>query len=346
MAAERESIGGANYDALLAAVESGATANELRARYPQFESVIAALFEAGGLSTLEPDAPPVSLGSGEAPEDYEALITRLRGFAAPESRYALRSEVGRGGMGFVRRAFDRVMRRSVAFKAVHDRAAHPATPRATDSRALAKFLEEAQITGQLDHPGIVPVHDLGVDSSGHLFITMKLVRGDDLTRVFAKISSGAEDWNLSRGLFVLQRVCEAMAFAHQRGVIHRDLKPANVMVGEFGEVYVMDWGLARVLAEPDRRDIRLKAPAGDESASGLYVRSDRLDQAGGGSALLTMDGDIATWLPNRRAATWRRSARAPTCIRSGRCSTTCSRGASLSRSPRRRCRRRSCCIAF
>ena len=107
----------------------------------------------------------------------------------------------------------------------------------------ARFLEEAQVTGQLDHPGIVPVHELGLDSEGRVYFTMKLVKGEDLRSIFAQVETGEHGWNLTRALGVLLKVCDAMAYGHSKGVIHRDLKPANVMVGKFGEVYVMDWGL-------------------------------------------------------------------------------------------------------
>src|SRR5262249_40564721 len=122
---------------------------------------------------------------------------------------------------------------------------------ATSPMVVARFLEEAQVTGQLDHPGIVPVHELGIDSQGRLYFTMKLVEGRDLRHVFELVFSGKEGWSVTRALGVLQKACEAVAYAHRKGVIHRDLKPANVMVGSFGEVYVMDWGLARVLGRKD-----------------------------------------------------------------------------------------------
>jgi serine/threonine protein kinase len=97
---------------------------------------------------------------------------------------------------------------------------------------LSRFLEEAQVTGQLDHPGIVPVHELGIDARGRVFFTMKLVKGKTLAQVFDAVKHGDDGWNVTRALSVVLRVCEAMAFAHEKGVIHRDLKPANVMVGK------------------------------------------------------------------------------------------------------------------
>jgi serine/threonine protein kinase len=158
-----------------------------------------------------------------------------------------------------------------------------------DRRLLARFLEEAQITGQLDHPGIVPVHELGLDSTGRVFFTMKLVKGRDLKSIFELVFTGREDWNETRALTVLLKVCEALAYAHKKGVIHRDLKPANVMVGAFGEVYVMDWGLARVLGREDTHDLRLQPEPG---ASSLRTERKEEREEAPDSPLFTMDGDV------------------------------------------------------
>src|SRR5262249_42483401 len=148
----------------------------------------------------------------------------------------------------------------------------------TSPMVVARFLEEAQVTGQLDHPGIVPVHELGIDSQGRLYFTMKLVEGRDLRHVFELVFSGKEGWSVTRALGVLQKACEAVAYAHRKGVIHRDLKPANVMVGSFGEVYVMDWGLARVLGRKDAHDLHVAdgAPGEAELEPGR-VRTERSD---------------------------------------------------------------------
>ncbi|MCB9898547.1 MAG: serine/threonine protein kinase [Planctomycetes bacterium] len=162
-----------------------------------------------------------------------------------------------------------------------------ATPPVTRQQ-VARFLEEALVTGQLDHPGIVPVHELGLDATGHVFFTMKLVRGEDLRAVLARVHRGEPDWTVPRALGLLLRACEAMAYAHDKHVIHRDLKPANIMVGRFGEVYVMDWGLARVLGRPDARDLRLRPDA----ATTASLHSERHEQASEDSPLVTMDGDI------------------------------------------------------
>jgi WD40 repeat protein len=154
---------------------------------------------------------------------------------------------------------------------------------------LARFIEEAQVTAQLDHPGIVPVHEVGFDLNGKPFFTMKLVKGRDLDEVFRLARAEEERWNLPRVVGVLVKACQALAYAHSKGVIHRDLKPANVMVGRFGEVYVMDWGLAKITGRKDLHDLR---PRDTQPTASLH--SPRRDSAGGtpDSPLITMDGSV------------------------------------------------------
>ncbi|MCB9765819.1 MAG: protein kinase [Alphaproteobacteria bacterium] len=163
----------------------------------------------------------------------------------PPARHEDRGLLGRGGVGEVRLVFDTRLRREVAKKLL---ATTTPTP-----EARARFLAEAQVTGQLDHPNIIPIYDAGFDDRGHAWFTMKRVRGrsleEHLAEARARAAAGAprDTAGLVDDLAILVKVCDAVAFAHDRGVIHRDLKPANVMVGRFGEVLVMDWGLARVL---------------------------------------------------------------------------------------------------
>jgi len=178
--------------------------------------------------------------------DASAGHDELRQLAgrAPRS-YAIGEELARGGMGAILRVHDADLRRDLAMK-VSLRQLDATGSRPASATDQARFLEEAQITAQLDHPGIVPVHDLGIDAQGRLYFTMKLVRGRDLNAVLALAKADAEGWTRTRVVGVLLQVCEAMAYAHDKGVVHRDLKAGNVMVGEYGEVYVMDWGVARV----------------------------------------------------------------------------------------------------
>jgi serine/threonine-protein kinase len=164
------------------------------------------------------------------------------------ARFVLEDEIGRGGMGVVHRVYDRHIRRYAARKLLAESVRNR-------HGVARRFLEEAQITGQLDHPNIVPVHDLEIDDDGTpLGFTMKLVEGETLDQQLTpdKVGSRTEE-ELQRQLRVLLKVCEAVAFAHSRGVVHRDIKPHNVMIGEFGQVYLMDWGLA-ILRTPSRKD--------------------------------------------------------------------------------------------
>ena len=159
-------------------------------------------------------------------------------------RIQVRGEVGRGAMGQVLLGFDTKLRREMALKVTH-------LPRGELPRQLlARFVEEAQVNAQLEHPNIIPVHDLGLDPSGRAYFSMKLVRGRSLEDILTARLNGDKaslaEFGLRRLLDVFLQVCLAMEYAHARGVIHRDLKPANVMIGDFGEVAVMDWGVAKL----------------------------------------------------------------------------------------------------
>jgi eukaryotic-like serine/threonine-protein kinase len=169
------------------------------------------------------------------------LVERLRDVATrPElatNRYAILRPIGRGGMGSVYAARDEQLGREVAIKVSN--AAAPADD--LDQR----LRQEAKVLARLEHPGIVPVHDAGLLDDGRWFYVMKLVRGETLTDHAASLEHEAAR------LVVFERVAETVAFAHAAGIVHRDLKPSNVMVGQFGEVLVLDWGVARVLARMD-----------------------------------------------------------------------------------------------
>ena len=156
--------------------------------------------------------------------------------------YELLGEIGRGGMGFVYRGWDRRFDRQVAVKVLH--------PRYTaDSPTARRFLDEACITGQLQHPGIPPVHHVGHLPDGRPFLAMKLIDGRTFAELLAIRPDPAHD--RVRLLAVFEGVCQAVGYAHANGVIHRDLKPQNFMVGAFGEVQVMDWGLAKRVRKVD-----------------------------------------------------------------------------------------------
>jgi eukaryotic-like serine/threonine-protein kinase len=152
-------------------------------------------------------------------------------------------ELARGGMGHVHPAADRNLLRQVALKRIDK-------DYATDPFYRDGFIAEAQITGQLQHPNIVPVHELAIDANGIAYFTMKLVQGESFDKWLARRPPGSVD-RIAGGIEILLKVCDALGYAHHRGVVHRDLKPANIMVGDFGQVYLMDWGLAKLLrSEP------------------------------------------------------------------------------------------------
>jgi hypothetical protein len=187
-------------------------------------------------------SPPVcvieSIPVGGDHEVSPALV-RSEGIPTP-ANLRIFPELGRGGMGRIHPATDRNLLRHVALKRLDKTLAEQ--PFYRDG-----FIAEAQITGQLEHPNIVPVHELAVDDHGVPYFTMKLVQGVSLYKWLRDGSRplGSTD-RLEEGLEIFTKVCDAMAYAHHRGVIHRDLKPDNIMVASFGQVYLMDWGLARL----------------------------------------------------------------------------------------------------
>jgi len=181
------------------------------------------------LHEVQPDLPDVRVELDEAEKG---------------GRYQDGPVLGAGGMGEVRLRKDRRVGRSIAAKIMH---AHVET-----AETRQRFLREARVQGQLEHPAIVPVYDLGVED-GRLFFTMKRVRGQTLARILFGLASGEEEYvkrfARRRILASFLQVCRAVHYAHVHGVLHRDLKPSNIMVGDYGEVYVLDWGLARTLEE-------------------------------------------------------------------------------------------------
>jgi len=196
-------------------------------------------------------------------------------------RYEDLGLLGQGGMGEVRRVLDRQLGRTLALKVLHRRAQQ-------QPEIAARFLEEAQATAQLQHPGIIPIYDQGTLRDGRLWFLMKEVAGDTLTEVIQGVHDASprrweaspSGWTLRRLVDALRRVCEAMAHAHERGVVHRDLKPSNIMTGAHGEVLILDWGLAKVIGTA------LVAP---RMSSLAPVRTDRSRNAG----YPTIDGQIA-----------------------------------------------------
>jgi len=171
--------------------------------------------------------------------------------------YQVTGKLAEGGMGVVLKARDHRVHRSVAMKVLH-------SGHEFSADKLMRFVGEAQLTGQLEHPNIVPVYQLGLLADGQVFYTMKYVRGRTLEDVLEKLRLGdpetCRQYPLSALLTVFMKVADALAFAHSRGVVHRDLKPGNLMIGAFGEVLIMDWGLAKRLAEGTDPDSDPGAP--------------------------------------------------------------------------------------
>ena len=173
--------------------------------------------------------PVVRPSSAEMPDPSDRL-----------ARLQLLGEVARGGMGVIIKGRDSDLGRDLAVKVLLEQ--HREKP-----DLIRRFVEEAQISGQLQHPGVVPVYELGTLADHRPYFAMKLVKGRTLAVLLAERAGPAEDQPRLLGIF--EQVCLTMAYAHVRGVIHRDLKPSNIMVGSFGEVQVMDWGLAKVLPQ-------------------------------------------------------------------------------------------------
>ena len=231
----------------------------------------------------------------------DKAVERLRSAGAlPEilgSRYVLQEFLARGGMGVVYAAQDNTLNRRVAIKVLDW----------SDSRSMLeeRLMREARVLAQLEHPGIVPVHDAGTLADGRVFYVMKFVEGSRIDDFLNSASA------LPERLRLFLRICETVSFAHSRGILHRDLKPSNVMVGAFGEVLVIDWGLAKILRSDSggRSDETVRSPeplsgavAGDSETEITLATHDGIvlgtpgfmspEQAQGRSASLDVRTDI------------------------------------------------------
>jgi serine/threonine protein kinase len=189
-------------------------------------------------------------------------------------------QIAKGGMGAILEGEDCKLGRKIAVKVMLDANA--------SGEQTQRFVQEAAVLGRLEHPNIVPIHDLGRDSEGALYYTMKLVKGVTLQHILDDLRHEKKEalahYTLDRLLTIFRKVCDALAFAHANQIIHRDLKPENVMVGEFGEVLVMDWGIAKLLGDPRSGD--LQSPSADPLA---VENRHSLDTA---SLTATLDGAV------------------------------------------------------
>lgn len=208
--------------------------------------------------------PPAAHADADLPPPRALLqdLGIVTAAGAPEQRYELYDELGHGGVARVVIGYDRSLQRQVAIKILHRRLS-------LDRSAVAAFLAEAQITAKLEHPGVVPIHDLGVFASGEVFFAMEKVEGRTLRVVLDEAGPERPTGKVREELLrVFEQVCHIVAFAHSRGVVHRDLKPENIMVGAFRDVYVVDWGIARDVKPPSLGDTALESPTKTSTLKG------------------------------------------------------------------------------
>ena len=191
--------------------------------------------------------------------DSEAAstISDLISSANEEGKYIFAKEIGRGGMGAVFETVDQDIRRKVAMKVMLQTTKE-------DTATIKRFLEEAQISGQLEHPNIIPVHEIGIDDESKAYFTMKLVRGEDLGFIISKIADRNQEYlrkySLGTLIQIFMKICDGIGYAHSKGVLHGDLKPANIMIGDFGEVLIMDWGVSIVLGREELQTAKHPVP--------------------------------------------------------------------------------------
>ncbi|MCA8936917.1 MAG: protein kinase [Planctomycetes bacterium] len=210
------------------------------------DSGVSAFFE-GGSTLIDLDGESEEHARAAAEQHREELA---HGHHVSE-RYKVIGEIARGGMGAVLEVQDSDLDRRVAMKVLlrDTRRAESDSGSPLDTGPVNRFIAEAQLTGWLEHPNIVPVHELGLDSQGRVYFTMKRVKGRSLRQIMDKLRQGHAathaEFPLGKLLAIHMKICDAIDFAHNKGILHRDLKPENIMVGQFGEVLVMDWGLAK-----------------------------------------------------------------------------------------------------
>jgi hypothetical protein len=260
-------------------------------------------------------APALSVASRRT-----ALVKLLPPEFLHEKKYEIGNVIAEGGMGAVLDARELTIQRNVAMKVMLE---------SEKPDEMMRFIAEAKITGQLEHPNIMPVHELGVDDKERLFYTMKYVRGCTLRQVLDALSDrdpvAIAKYPFGHLLTILQKVCDAVAFAHSKGVIHRDLKPENFMIGDYGEVLVPKFSTRRSIGRSATRAIRSFAR---DCGRNCMPRKKRA---------ATSSAHRNTWRPNRPTRSMRRSMCAPMSTPSARSSTTCSRCAipSRAKAPRR-----------
>src|SRR5258705_6027676 len=225
------------------------------------------LIEALAASMGAAEADSGTLGAEDTPPAAERAAPPDEGRRVPierEGQYTRLDELGRGGQSVVWRALDEFVGREVALKELSARALTDPS----ESNAWRRFLREARLTAQLDHPGIVAVHEVARRPDGTPFCAQKLIRGETLKARLARCQSLAQRLELLPHLI---DTCQAVAYAHSRGVIHRDLKPSNIMIGAFGETVVLDWGLAKKRGEVDDPEAAIPSSEPDLTVHGVAL---------------------------------------------------------------------------
>ena len=268
---------------------------------PTYSSTLTSLAESLGgiprvlLRDTDPGTGPgpiVQPGSSEMPGDAER-----------SARLLIFGEIARGGMGAVLKGRDPDLGRDLAVKVLLE--SHRDKP-----ELVRRFVEEAQIGGQLQHPGIVPIYALGAFADRRPYFAMKLVKGRTLAEILDERPSLRA--TIPRLLAIFQSICQTMAYAHARGVIHRDLKPSNIMVGSFGEVQVMDWGLAKVLPRGGATD---DARAGKPEMHETVIATARSGSDSATSRRPARSWALPrTWPPSRPGARTTTSTSGPTSL--------------------------------
>jgi formylglycine-generating enzyme required for sulfatase activity/tRNA A-37 threonylcarbamoyl transferase component Bud32 len=236
---------------------------------PGDQSVLAQLHEAG--SKLA----PVLLKDPDADGEHTPVVRASKG-ARRQGRYQVLGKIARGGVGVVLRGHDVDLGRDVAMKVIREE--YEETP-----EVIQRFVEEAQIGGQLQHPGIVPVYEIGLGRNKRPYFTMKLIKGRTLSALLDERGTSTTP----RLLSIFESVCQTMAYAHARGVIHRDLKPSNIMVGAYGEVLVVDWGMGKVLRQGGIDDERAARKRADQTVVTTLRSEDEGSQSVVGSVMGT-----------------------------------------------------------
>ncbi|MCB9933216.1 MAG: protein kinase [Planctomycetes bacterium] len=263
------------------------------------DSGVSAFFE-GGSTLIDLDGVSEERARKAAEEHRDELA---HGHHISE-RYKVIGEIARGGMGAVLEVQDNDLDRRVAMKVLlrDTRKKDSDSGSPLDTGPVNRFIGEAQLTGWLEHPNIVPVHELGLDSQGRVYFTMKRVKGRSLRQIMDKLRQGHAathaEFPLGKLLTILLKVCDAIDFAHNRGILHRDLKPENIMVGQFGEVLVMDWGLAKQIGAPAKAGSQ-KLPASETASFTLDVSLGAADEDSRETREGTISGTPAYMAPEQ-----------------------------------------------